>query len=76
MTSPSEVRNMFTYDVFDFVSILFDQFEWQDSDSDDPVVFGDDSFVDFSEASLSQEIGLGVFIGSIFERFDHRNSII
>jgi hypothetical protein len=56
MTSPSEIKIKFTYDLLDFLPILFDEFEGKDSDCYDSVVFGDDSLVYFGKTSFPEKV--------------------
>jgi hypothetical protein len=70
-TSPSKVTKIVTDDLLDLAAVLFDQIEGENSDGYGFVVLYDDSFVDFSEGSLSHEVFFAVFILSVFETFDH-----
>ncbi len=76
MTYPSELIWKITDDLFDFLSILLDELEGKYSDSNHSVVFGDDSFVDFGKTSFSQEVGLWILVGPVFEWLDHLYLII
>jgi len=67
-TSWPSLSEFYTYYALDFVTELFYQLQWEQSDSYHPLGLDDDALVDLGKRPLPQKITFSILVLSVFQR--------